>query len=104
MTGFADRIKIKPSEETERLGLAGREGQVYGWTTPSATGVSVIGSQVDDHAVNVYFEHLGESFWFSEDLIEFVDHGAGTVATLDGQEIEFVRLESGEWEERPRPA
>jgi hypothetical protein len=41
MTGFADRVRIKRTEETERLGLAGREGQVFGHTTPSVTEVAV---------------------------------------------------------------
>ena len=102
MAAFADRVRIKASEETERLGLAGREGQVYGWTTPSVTGVSVIGSTADDHAVNVHFDELDESFWFAEDLVEMLDRGAGTVISLDGQESEWVRRPNGEWEERPR--
>jgi hypothetical protein len=102
MADFADRVRIKTSEETERLGLAGREGQVYGWTTPSATGVSVIGSPANDQAVNVHFEDLDESFWFAEDLVETLDRGAGTVIRLDGQDREWVRLPNGEWEERPR--
>jgi hypothetical protein len=102
MTDFADRVRILASEETERLGLAGREGQVYGWTTPSMTGVSVIGSAADDQAVNVYFDELEEDFWFAETLIEMVGHGAGTVAGIEGSDFEFVRLENGEWEKRPR--
>ena len=102
MTDFADRVRIRASEETERLGLAGREGQVYGWTTPSVTGVSVIGSAADDYAVNVQLDELDEVLWFSDDLVEMLDHGAGTAMTIDGQDIEWVRLPSGEWEGRPR--
>lgn len=102
MADFADRVRIVASEETERLGLAGREGQVYGWTTPSVTGVEVIGAQADDHAVNVHFEELGEGFWFAESLVVTVDRGAGTVVGLDGSDVEFVRLPNGEWEERTR--
>lgn len=101
MTGFADRVRIKVSEETQRLGLAGREGQVFGWTTPSVTGVSVIGSTAEDYAINVHFDDLDEGFWFAEDLVELVDHGAGTVISLDGQQTEWVRLADGEWQERP---
>ncbi|HYI39181.1 MAG TPA: hypothetical protein VE053_02560 [Allosphingosinicella sp.] len=102
MPGFADRVRIKSSEATERLGLAGLEGIVYGWTTPSSTGVTVIGDLGDDHAVNVHFEERDEEFWFAEDLLEFVDHGAGIVVTLDGVDKEWVRQPSGEWQERPR--
>jgi hypothetical protein len=102
MAGFADRVRIKETEETSRLGLAGREGQVFGWTTPSITGVSVIGSPVEDVAINVDFDDLGESFWFAEELTEIVGHGAGTVVSLDGQDVEWVRLPNGDWEERAR--
>ena len=102
MAGFADRVRIKSSNETQRLGLAGREGQVYGWTTPSVTGVSVIGSSTDDSAINVHLDELDQALWFSEDLIEMIDHGPGTVVSLDGQETEWVRLANGDWEERPR--
>jgi hypothetical protein len=102
MADFADRVRIKASEDTERLGLAGREGQVYGWTTPSATDVSVIGIPSKDSAINVHFDDLNENFWFSEDLVEIVDHGAGTVISLDGQQSEWVRLANGEWEERSK--
>lgn len=75
---------------------------MYGWTTPSVTRVSVIGSPADDYAVNVHLDELDEAFWFSDDLVEMLDHGAGTVMSLDGQDTEWVRLPSGEWEERPR--
>ncbi len=102
MTAFGDRVRIKASDETERLGFADRKGLVYGWTTPSVTGVSVIGSSADDYAINVHLEELGESIWFSEELVEMIDHGAGTVISLDGQETEWVRLANGDWEERPR--
>lgn len=102
MADFADRVRIKSSEETRRLGLAGLEGVVYGWTTPSVTGVEMVGNRDGDHAVNVHFDELGEGFWFAEDLIETIDHGAGTVVTLDGVDKEWVRLPNGEWQERPR--
>jgi hypothetical protein len=102
MSGFGDRIRIQRTAETEKLGLAGREGQIFGWTTPSVTGVSVIGTTTDDYAVNVHFDELNESFWFSDDLIEHVDHAAGTTTSLDGVDKEWVRLPNGDWVERPR--
>ena len=102
MSDFADRVRIRSSEETRRLGLAGLEGVVYGWTTPSVTGVEVVGDRGDDHAVNVHLDERDEGFWFAEDLIETIDHGAGTVVTLDGVDKEWVRLPNGEWQERLR--
>ena len=102
MVDFADRVRVKATNETERLGLARLIGQIYGWTTPSSTGVSVIGSLAQDHAINVHFEETNADFWFSEDLLELVDHGAGTVIAIDEAETEWVRLQNGEWEERPR--
>jgi hypothetical protein len=75
---------------------------VFGWTTPSVTSVSVIGATADDYAVNVHFDELDESFWFSDELVEHVDNAEGTVIGLDGQSTEWVRLANGEWQERPR--
>ena len=99
---FADRVRIKDSEETRALDLVGRVGQIYGWTTPSVTGVSVIGSPTEDYAVNVHFDDLESEYWFADYLLETVDHGAGTVFSIDGQSTEWVRLPNGEWQERPR--
>ncbi|WP_206757905.1 hypothetical protein, partial [Sphingomonas sp. CFBP 13706] len=101
MIDFADRVRISFSADTERLGLAGRKGQVCGSTTPSLTGVSVIGSTVDDYAINVQLEEVDEALWFSEELVELIDKGAGTVISLDGHDAEWVRLPNGHWEERP---
>ena len=102
MADFADRVRIKATEETERLGVAGLEGIVFGWTTPSVTGVDVIGDRGEDLAVNVHFEARNEGFWFAEHLVETLDHGAGTVVTLDGVDKEWVRRPDGSWEERKR--
>ena len=102
MSGFGDRVRIRPSKETEALGLAGREGEVFGWTTPSSTNVSVIGLNASDSAINVHFGDLDQSSWFSEELIEHLGIGVGTVITLDGVDTEWVRLENGDWKERPR--
>lgn len=100
MTGFADRVRIKRTEETERLGLAGREGQVFGYTTPSVTDVAVVGILADDYAVNVHFDELAEGFWLADHLVEQIDHAPGTVISLEGQDTEWVRLPNGEWQEK----
>jgi hypothetical protein len=104
MSGLADRVRIKRTEETQSLGLAEREGQIFGWTAPSVTGVSVIGALTDDYAVNVFFDELDEGFWFADDLVEHLDNGARTVLSLDGVDKEWVRLPNGDWEERARSA
>ena len=102
MADIGDRVRIRASTETEELGLAGLEGVVFGWTTPSSTGVDVIGVASSDAALNVHFEERDESFWFAEELVELIDHNAGTVISLEGVDREWVRLPDGEWQERPR--
>jgi hypothetical protein len=74
-------------------------GQVYGQTTPSVTGVEVIGEMNQDYAVNVHFEELNAEFWFAPELVEFMDHGTGTTITLDGIKKKWVRNKDGGWDE-----
>jgi hypothetical protein len=96
---FGDNVRIRPSAETESKGLAGLVGNVYGQTTPSVSGVEVIGELTSDYAINVFFEDRHESFWFASALVEFVDHAPGTEITLDGVPKKWVRAETGEWRE-----
>jgi hypothetical protein len=84
--------------------VAGRTGNVFGETTPSRSDVTVIGNPSRDWALNVFFEELNQSFWFAEDLLEFLDHGPGSTITLDGVPKKWVRQESGEWLESDAPA
>jgi hypothetical protein len=63
-----DRVSIVKTEVTEAAGFAGRIGTAGGWTTPSQTGVAVVGSPVRDHAHGVNFED-GSSAWFDPDLV-----------------------------------
>ncbi len=95
--GFGDNVKIRPTRETEKIGLAGFTGQVYGETTPSITAVEVIGELTEDFAINVHIEEKNEAFWFSEDQLEFLNHGAGTEITVGN--IKAVRKEDGSWNE-----
>ena len=96
---FGDNVRIRETNDTLELGVANLVGSVYGETTPSITGVDVVGDLTGDFAVNVYFEETGLDFWFSPDLLEFVDHGAGQTMTLDGAGKKWVRTEDGEWVE-----
>jgi hypothetical protein len=98
---FGDHVRVKPSIETEKAGLSNKTGLVYGETTPSITGVEVIGQLSQDYAINVHFEDIDKGFWFSEELIKFVDHAPGTTASI-GRGPTFVRNETGEWiEQKP---
>jgi hypothetical protein len=98
---FGDRVRIRSSTETESKGVAGLTGQVYGQTTPSVSGVEVIGETTSDYAINVFFEGRDESFWFAASLVEFIDHAPGTEITLDGVPKKWVRTETGDWQEEP---
>ena len=94
-----DNVRLRPTPETEALGVAGRVGQIYGETTPSSTGVVVIGQLVGDYALNVHFEGRTDTLWFAPELLEFVDHAAGTEIRLDGVPKTWTRSASGEWVE-----
>ncbi len=50
----------------------------------------------EDLAINVFVEERKEGFWFSPDLLEFVDHAPGTEVVLKGVPKKWVRLVSGE--------
>ena len=101
---FGDRVRVRATPATGAAGLAGLVGDVYGETTPSVTGVKIIGSLKEDYAVNVHFEGREGEFWFNPDDLEFVDHAPGTAVTLKGVDKKWVRTESGQWEEIPAGA
>jgi hypothetical protein len=97
---FGDTVRVRPSPETETRGIAGLVGQVFGETTPSVTGVAVIGQLSRDYALNVHFEGRSETFWFAAELLEFIDHGAGAEIRLEGVPKKWVRQASGKWIEQ----
>lgn len=99
MPEFGDTVRVRETSHTKGLGLAGLTGSVSGFTTPSATGIAMIGDLADDHAIAVHFDDRDADLWFHEDLLEFVDHGAGTVVTVDGVNKRFVRNADGSWRE-----
>ena len=76
---FGDRVKIRTVAETEKAGIAGRSGVVYG---ASVTGVEVIGSTKEDVALNVTIDESEETVWIAPYLVEFTDHYAGATITL----------------------
>ena len=93
---FGDRARISPTEETESLRMAGLTGVVQGLTTPSVTRVEV-GKSSKDLAICVLLDGQATQLWFAEELLEFVDHGAGITTEIVGHKL--MRDERGEWRE-----
>ena len=101
---FGDNVRVRSVPETEAIGVAGLVGQVYGDTTPSVTGVSVIGHSSANRALNVHFEGRGDTLWFVPELLELIDHAPGTEIRLKGVSKKWVRQANGEWTELPAEA
>jgi hypothetical protein len=98
---FGDNVRVRDTAETRAAGIASLSGAVFGETTPSVTGVDVIGEATRDYAINVFLDERDESLWFAPELLEFVDHGAGVVVTIEGSDKTWTRTENGEWLESP---
>ena len=79
---FGDNVRVLTTPETEANGVAGKLGSVYGETTPSHTNIEVIGELKEDYAINVFFEDIDKSIWFTSEHLEYVDHGAGTEISI----------------------
>jgi hypothetical protein len=97
--GIGDRVRIRSIPITNPSGFAGQLGQVMRYTTPSVTCVQVIGHLGSDHAIAVKLEGLSDVIWFDPDLLELIDHGAGTSARVGNRN--FTRTGTGEWVENP---
>jgi hypothetical protein len=98
---YGDNVRILRTAETERLGIADMIGNVYGETTPSETKVKVIGKLETDYAVNVYFDTLDVSYWFAQQILEFVGHAPGTEIHVHGTPFKSVRQPDGTWKDIP---
>ena len=98
---FGDNVRILRTAETERLGIAEMIGNVYDETTPSESNVRVIGERASDYALNVYFEKLDTSYWFSPGMLEFVDHAPGTEVFVHGSSFKSVHQRDGTWKQVP---
>jgi hypothetical protein len=92
-----DNVRVRRTPLTEELGLAGCVGQIYGVTTPSATGVNVVGGDGEDRAFNVVIPGKSADLWFAPALLQFVDHAPGTEISVGGKRL--VRSATGEWVE-----
>lgn len=72
MTGpsFADRVRIAKAPEAAAHGFAGRVGEVWAESVPSASGVGpVLGDRGEDRALFVFFEDTEEAAWFAPHLL-----------------------------------
>ena len=96
---FGDNVRVCDTQATREIGLAGLIGQVYGETTPSVTGVQVIGKPRTDYAINVRIEGRKETYWFAADLLELVDHAPGTEIRVGSKR--YVREADGQWRDLP---
>lgn len=100
---FGDNVRIVHDPSTVASGHAGLCGVCYGETTPSVTGVEVVGKPEDDYALNVSFEPADgvAAAWFDRRLVELVGHGAGTRVVIGDKA--HVRAADGSWTPDPTP-
>lgn len=100
--GFGDSVRIRSMPETERLGYAGLEGQVFGETVPSESAVEpIVGTSEEDFALYVHFEQRDDGAWFAPELVQFLHHSEGMEFELEGGP-KVVRDEHGNWREVSR--
>ena len=95
---LGDRARVIETPLTERLGLAGRIGTVYGHTTPSlASTTEVVGESAIDVAVGLLLEGTEDEpvVWIAAELIRFVDHGGASEMTIGDQRL--TRAADGSW-------
>jgi hypothetical protein len=92
---FGDKVRVRASHRTEKDGIAGRIGIVHGFTTPSQTGVEVVGECTDDYAIAVMIEGKSSAIWVDESLLELIDHQPGTVVQIGSRRL--IRDQQGEW-------
>jgi hypothetical protein len=93
---FGDSMRIVATPLTESLGFAGRVGTCFGFTTPSVTGVEVVGGRATDLAFNVHFDEDDvDDAWFSPELVESLGPTAGMTASIG--EHHFVITQDGQW-------
>jgi hypothetical protein len=97
---FGDNVRIVASDSTSASGHADLIGVCYGMTTPSVTGVEVVGGAIDDVALNVHFtDQEVKDAWFGPELVTVIDHAVGSRATVGDQA--FVKTEGGDWVPEP---
>ena len=101
---FGDRVQVRDTAPARALGIVGLVGLVLGETTPSVSGVEVVGSPGGDFALNVELDDGAGSFWFAADMVELLDHAPGTEIQVG--DVRLVRQPDGQWSNAslPKPA
>ncbi len=94
---LGDRVRIRRTAVTHQAAIAGLEGQIYGETVPSLSGVQVLGPCPDDFALNVYIEERGSDHWLAPEHVEFMDHAPGLETQVAGKRL--VRRADGGWDQ-----
>jgi len=90
---FGGRVRVRKTPLTVAAGVADRVGIIFGQTTPSQTGVDVLGEATDDFAVNVSFEDPKKTLWFGEQLLELVEAPPEMKATMVDGTLHIELLE-----------
>ena len=98
---FGDKVRVLATTITESQGVAGQIGIVYGFTTPSQTGVEVLGDSPEDYAIAVMFKGRNNAMWFAANLLEFLNHQPGTTVQIGSKRL--IRDETGRWHEVKLP-
>ena len=98
---FGDKVRVLATAITDSEGVAGHIGTVYGFTTPSQTGVEVVGDPTDDYAIAVMIEGKDNALWFAANLLEFLDHQPGTTVEICSRRL--IRDKDGQWHEVKLP-
>ena len=88
---FGDIVRVKESPHTVQAGIAGRDGVVYGFTTPSATGITSVGPLAEDFALNVYIEALGKDIWLDPSSIDLVSRPEEMEFSVGGKTIRVTQ-------------
>ena len=97
--GFGDTVRIKQTEQMLKAQIAGLEGEILGFTTPSVSGVVVTGQITADFAWNIHVHSIGQEFWLDPSNIEFVSRPDVMEMTVGGTTIRVTHTEEGYKEE-----
>jgi len=92
---FCDTVRIIATPATIAAGVAGLEGDVHGFSVPSASGVVVVDATDIDFAFGVYIEQLGEAIWLEPRSLELVSRPHQMAFTVGTKRIIATRGEDG---------
>lgn len=79
------RVRVIKVPQTESSGIAGRIGSLAGFTTPSQTGVEIIGEADHDTAFNVRFQNPDGNAWLPPEYLEFINRTSALEIDIYGK-------------------